>query len=435
MSLFNLQDVCIAIGSLATLDLPMVVDLIGIYGLKGPYCTLTTTDWFLQALSVIPRGSWGDVARRFTMIRWADSHMDTQLNVLSTRRGFREVRLPKSQQGSNRSLPPLRGKTMPPRRRDRGREQIPEDSKGQNDDIQCSIPRHRRDRRAADECAGVQSSQSVQSSQPPQQQKQAQKSGHHRFRTRGRQFKKKSGSSSSGSGSSSSSSPRAELCGQCGGKHPTTQQVAIEPRVLIREEDYAELIAPSCRYARSIGTKVEHLTRRMDDYQLPEASMFGEPSESHHSGPELAHVDVMSWEQVYLLPGEWSHVLGYWIFLREVPSFPPEREIFFNFDSVPRFASTSGVPLLGGYCCFKTLRCTDLSLMYDYELLRSGEWRRLDLTPSNRRCWSNRDSVPVSQIWGAGESDLGQMEARPEPAVVGYRLRCLTEYEVEEAFP
>ncbi|KZV35255.1 cysteine-rich receptor-like protein kinase 41 [Dorcoceras hygrometricum] len=52
------------IGSIATLDLPMVVDLIGIYGLKGPYCTLTTTNWFLQALSVIPRGSWGDVARR-----------------------------------------------------------------------------------------------------------------------------------------------------------------------------------------------------------------------------------------------------------------------------------------------------------------------------------------------------------------------------------
>ncbi|KZV18559.1 hypothetical protein F511_13480 [Dorcoceras hygrometricum] len=73
MSLFDLQDVCIAIGSLATLDLPMVVDLIGIYVLKGPYCTLTTTNWFFQALSVIPRGSWGDVARRFTMIRWANS--------------------------------------------------------------------------------------------------------------------------------------------------------------------------------------------------------------------------------------------------------------------------------------------------------------------------------------------------------------------------
>ncbi|KZT76470.1 hypothetical protein F511_46502 [Dorcoceras hygrometricum] len=62
MSLFDLQDVSIAIGSKATLDLPMVVDLIGIYGLKVPYCTLTTTNWFLQTLSVIPRGSWGDVA-------------------------------------------------------------------------------------------------------------------------------------------------------------------------------------------------------------------------------------------------------------------------------------------------------------------------------------------------------------------------------------
>ncbi|KZV34592.1 hypothetical protein F511_23227 [Dorcoceras hygrometricum] len=71
MSLFDLQDVCIVIGSLATLDLPLVVDLIGIYVLKGPYCTLTMTDWFLQALSVISRGSWIDVARRFTMIRWA----------------------------------------------------------------------------------------------------------------------------------------------------------------------------------------------------------------------------------------------------------------------------------------------------------------------------------------------------------------------------
>ncbi|KZV48411.1 hypothetical protein F511_17120 [Dorcoceras hygrometricum] len=48
MSLFDLQDVCIVIGFLATLDLPMVVDLIGIYVLKGPYCTLTTTNWFLQ---------------------------------------------------------------------------------------------------------------------------------------------------------------------------------------------------------------------------------------------------------------------------------------------------------------------------------------------------------------------------------------------------
>ncbi|KZV51313.1 hypothetical protein F511_07504 [Dorcoceras hygrometricum] len=57
-------------GSLATLDSPMIVDLLGIFELKGPYRTLTMIDWFLLALSVIPRGSWGDVARRFTMIRW-----------------------------------------------------------------------------------------------------------------------------------------------------------------------------------------------------------------------------------------------------------------------------------------------------------------------------------------------------------------------------
>ncbi|KZV31170.1 hypothetical protein F511_05643 [Dorcoceras hygrometricum] len=55
MSLFDLQDVRIVIGSLATLDIPMVIDLIEIYVLKGPYCTLTMTNWFLQALSVIPR--------------------------------------------------------------------------------------------------------------------------------------------------------------------------------------------------------------------------------------------------------------------------------------------------------------------------------------------------------------------------------------------
>ncbi|KZV41008.1 hypothetical protein F511_18371 [Dorcoceras hygrometricum] len=43
----------------------MVFILIGIYVLKGPYCTLTTTNWFLQALSVIPRGSWGRCSGTF----------------------------------------------------------------------------------------------------------------------------------------------------------------------------------------------------------------------------------------------------------------------------------------------------------------------------------------------------------------------------------
>ncbi|KZV15763.1 hypothetical protein F511_29102 [Dorcoceras hygrometricum] len=55
MSLFDLQDVCIAIGSLATLDLPMVVDLIGIYGGSHKY-------------------------------RIHDSQTENELNVLSMRR-------------------------------------------------------------------------------------------------------------------------------------------------------------------------------------------------------------------------------------------------------------------------------------------------------------------------------------------------------------
>ncbi|KZV30988.1 hypothetical protein F511_31545 [Dorcoceras hygrometricum] len=70
MSLFDFQDVCMAIEYIATLDLPMAVDSVVIFVRKGPYCMLTFTNWFLQALSVIPRGSWDDVTRCFTMIRW-----------------------------------------------------------------------------------------------------------------------------------------------------------------------------------------------------------------------------------------------------------------------------------------------------------------------------------------------------------------------------
>ncbi|KZV41463.1 plasma membrane ATPase 1-like [Dorcoceras hygrometricum] len=62
MSLFDLQDVCIAIGSLATLDLPMVVDLIGIYGLKGPYsCTRKLMDFSTDGNS---SSRWPEQVRR-----------------------------------------------------------------------------------------------------------------------------------------------------------------------------------------------------------------------------------------------------------------------------------------------------------------------------------------------------------------------------------
>ncbi|KZV42792.1 hypothetical protein F511_20243 [Dorcoceras hygrometricum] len=70
-----------AIKSLTTLDLPMIVDSIGIYVMKGPYYMLTMTNWFLQAL-VIPRGSWDDVARRFTMVRWGLTNWFLQALVI-----------------------------------------------------------------------------------------------------------------------------------------------------------------------------------------------------------------------------------------------------------------------------------------------------------------------------------------------------------------
>ncbi|KZV21047.1 3-phosphoshikimate 1-carboxyvinyltransferase [Dorcoceras hygrometricum] len=57
--LIDLQDVCLTIETLATFDLSMIVDAVGIFEMKGSYCTLTMTNWFLQALLVIPRGMMG----------------------------------------------------------------------------------------------------------------------------------------------------------------------------------------------------------------------------------------------------------------------------------------------------------------------------------------------------------------------------------------
>ncbi|KZV41628.1 hypothetical protein F511_21930 [Dorcoceras hygrometricum] len=106
----------------------------------------------------------------------------------------------------------------------------------------------------------VKPSQSVQSSQPPQQQV-AQKPGHQRFRPRGRQFKKKSGSSSSGLGSSSSgSSSKVEYCGQCGGKHHTAQWVVnlrrSPVRVLLAWVVRAVAVAPRSSIAVSVEESI-----------------------------------------------------------------------------------------------------------------------------------------------------------------------------------
>ncbi|KZV58312.1 hypothetical protein F511_19927 [Dorcoceras hygrometricum] len=87
MSLFDLQDVSTAIGSIATLDLPMVIDLIGIYGLKGPYCPECDSG---ATMVVGPRlaVSLNHLGSHKYWIR--DSRTDTQLNMFSARREFGE---------------------------------------------------------------------------------------------------------------------------------------------------------------------------------------------------------------------------------------------------------------------------------------------------------------------------------------------------------
>ncbi|KZV33790.1 hypothetical protein F511_16396 [Dorcoceras hygrometricum] len=75
MSLFDLQDVCIVIGSLATLDLPMVVDLIGIYVLKGPYSCAAPP---LQTPSRPPRHRRA-VAVRLLRDRTCSDHIDEEI--------------------------------------------------------------------------------------------------------------------------------------------------------------------------------------------------------------------------------------------------------------------------------------------------------------------------------------------------------------------
>ncbi|KZV27100.1 hypothetical protein F511_17376 [Dorcoceras hygrometricum] len=142
---------------------------------------------------------------------------------------------------------------MPPRRRGRGRGQIPEESDGQTEGDQSSFPRRGRGRQAEDEvdelAARVNDMELVMArwhrvvvqwfrernlpslcnrlSQPQQQQQVTQQFGHQRFRPRGKKFKKKSGSSSSGSDRSSSGGTKVEYCVQCGGKHPTAQCVGV----------------------------------------------------------------------------------------------------------------------------------------------------------------------------------------------------------------
>ncbi|KZV44899.1 hypothetical protein F511_17878 [Dorcoceras hygrometricum] len=167
---------------------------------------------------------------------------------------------------------------------------------------------------------GVQPSQSVQSSQPPQQQV-AQQPGHQRFRPHGRQFKKKSGSSSSGSGSSSSGSSKVEYCCQCGGKHPTAQCVGVQgscnvcgqyghfARVCPLSGSQHTTAPPQGRGGsfrdRSFAAPQQRLGEpQFRPFQQPGPSRFGQYSHPQFSGPQFAQVNAMTREQAEGTPGE-----------------------------------------------------------------------------------------------------------------------------------
>ncbi|KZV49695.1 RNA methyltransferase [Dorcoceras hygrometricum] len=98
-SLSRIYRLPLCVGSLATPNLPMVIDLIGIFELKGPYCTLTMIDWFLKALSVIPRGSWGVEILVVDRIRRRSSHSTVKCQFP---RGIGRSQAPRRHQGGIR---------------------------------------------------------------------------------------------------------------------------------------------------------------------------------------------------------------------------------------------------------------------------------------------------------------------------------------------
>ncbi|KZV52369.1 hypothetical protein F511_33219 [Dorcoceras hygrometricum] len=155
--------------------------------------------------------------------------------------------------------------------------------------------------------------------QQQQQPKVAQQSGRQRFRPRGQQFKKKSGSGSSGSGSSSSSGSRAEFCGFCGGKHPSTQCVGVQgscnlcgqyghfARVCPSAGSQQTAAQPQGRGGQSRGHSPQFQQPRFGEtqfrpFQQPGPSRFGQSSQTFFSGPQHAKVNAITREQAEETP-------------------------------------------------------------------------------------------------------------------------------------
>ncbi|KZV49910.1 hypothetical protein F511_41213 [Dorcoceras hygrometricum] len=137
---------------------------------------------------------------------------------------------------------------MAPKRRGKAGKQISEESGVQNrvdDVVQTSVLVCR--------CAR----QGMYSFQPPQV---SQQSSRQKFKPKEKQFKNKSSSTSSGFDSFGGGSSREVFCGQCGGRHPTTQCVGVQGvcHICGKHENFAR--APSVIPRGSWGDLVRSFT-------------------------------------------------------------------------------------------------------------------------------------------------------------------------------
>ncbi|KZV54952.1 hypothetical protein F511_31961 [Dorcoceras hygrometricum] len=90
-----------------------------------------------------------------------------------------------------------------------------------------------------------------------------QQPSHKIFKLRGKNFKKKSSSSSSGSDSSGRGSSMTVFCGQCGGKHMTSQCTGIEGACrLCGQHGHFERVCSSARSQYSSPQQQAHSLRR-----------------------------------------------------------------------------------------------------------------------------------------------------------------------------
>ncbi|KZV27556.1 hypothetical protein F511_10960 [Dorcoceras hygrometricum] len=143
-------------------------------------------------------------------------------------------------------------------------------------------------------------SQSFQSPQGSQQ------SNRQRFKPRGKHFKKKTHSSSSGSVSSGGSSSGSMFCGQCGGKHETSQCRGV--RGLCHLCGQPGNFSRACplmggqSLSQSQQGSAGGSSQRQQPFVPSQRSQQGVPSRLQFSGPQQAQANALTREQADEIP-------------------------------------------------------------------------------------------------------------------------------------